>query len=93
MIERELCVRGISWRAHPHVQPCPVGNAEDEGALDDGLTGASSEDGKRDLGRELGMESKFTAMSILDVPRPISTKRRMADAGTLTQSLGQPSGF
>jgi hypothetical protein len=43
-----------------------VGNAEDSGALDDGLTGASREEGKRDLGSELGIESKFTAASILD---------------------------
>lgn len=42
-----------------------MGNAVEDGALEDGRTGASKEEGRRDLGNELGMESKFTAASIL----------------------------
>lgn len=53
-----------------------VGNAEEEGWWDDGLTGASSEDGRRDLGKLLGMDSKFTAMSILKVRRTVSRMNR-----------------
>lgn len=49
-----------------------VGNAEEEGWFDEGLTGASRDDGRRDLGKELGMESKLTAMSILNVARTVS---------------------
>lgn len=44
-----------------------VGKAEEGGEFADGLTGASREDGRRDLGKELGIESRFTAASILKV--------------------------
>lgn len=42
-----------------------VGNADEEGAVAEGRKGASSADGKRDFGKELGMESRFTAAIIL----------------------------
>ena len=49
-----------------------VGKAEESGALDDGLSGASRDGGKRDRGNELGMESRFTAASILNESSAIS---------------------
>ena len=70
-----------------------VGNAEEEGELEDGLTGASRDDGRRDFGRELGIESRLTAASILD-DTDRSTQERMTmrrDHKSLTQVLGQPS--
>ena len=42
-----------------------VGNAEDDGALDEGRIGTSSEDGRCAFGSELGVESRLTAAIIL----------------------------
>lgn len=69
-----------------------VGNAEEEGAFDDGRTAASRADGRRDLGKELGMESRFTAASILITTRTVSgMKRKKGTKRVLTQVLGRPS--
>ena len=57
-----------------------VGNAEEEGELEDGLTGASRDDGRRDFGKELGMESKLTAASILGGTDWSVQERRQGEA-------------
>ena len=43
-----------------------VGKAEDDGALDEGRIGTSSEDGRCAFGSELGVESRLTAAIILE---------------------------
>lgn len=42
-----------------------VGNAEDDGELEEGRIGTSREGGRRDFGRELGVDNRFTAAIML----------------------------